>query len=99
MVRRRVRTGLELALSTAAASIEAQQVIALRLAKLARGGRAAALEAQRMVDEKVKAAATVSRSAGRSYLLGASAGVPARAVATYRRAVRANRRRLLKELV
>ncbi len=68
-------------------SLESQQVIALRLLKLARGGPAASREAKRMITEKMVALgeATEKSSSGRS----------ARSVVNgYRKKVRANRRRL-----
>lgn len=75
--------------------VEAQQVVALRLEKLAAGGPAATIEAATMIAEKT----TVAGEA----LLAASAaavksGDPRRSAAAflrpYRRKVRANRRRL-----
>ena len=78
------------------AGVEAQQVIALRMMKLALGGDAAAREAERMVDEKVATASKVGTAATAAVLAGGGAGVPAASLRTYRRAMRANRRRLLK---
>ena len=74
--------------------LEAQAVVNLRLAKLAAGDAAAALEAQRMVTEKVMAAAEVQGRAFADALTGKSHLTPKRSVALYRRKVRANRRRL-----
>ena len=55
---------MTLALDAARLSRETQEVMALRLLKLARGGRAAKVEAQRMVTEKgvafAEAAATLA---------------------------------------
>lgn len=68
-------------------AIESQQVIALRLAKLATGGAAAQAEAQHMVTEKIMAAQEAA-------LLIATGGSTAGVVAGYRRKVRANARRL-----
>lgn len=65
--------------------VESQQVIPLRMAKLAHGGLLASAEAQRMVSEKA-AVEQGMRMAG-----GASAGTLMRAL---RGKVRANRRRL-----
>jgi hypothetical protein len=76
-------------------AIEAQQVVTLRLMRLASGGVAGAAEAQRMVTEKAaaglaaQAAATSALMAGRSFTAAAR-----RAAVPYRRRVRANRRRL-----
>ncbi|MBV8912411.1 MAG: hypothetical protein JOZ05_05125 [Acetobacteraceae bacterium] len=76
--------------------LEAQQVIALRLAKLARGGPAARKEAHRMVAEKIaasiRAAQIVSAAAARGR---AQDGTDA-ALRLVRRRVRANRKRLSK---
>jgi len=66
---------------------ESQQVIWLRLLRLAAGGQTASTEAQRMISEKVALAGPVAAN----ILMG---GSPDRAVKRYRVAVRANRRRL-----
>ena len=66
---------------------EAQQVIWLRLMKLAAGGSGAQHEAQLMVTEKLTEA---SRATGR-LMMGAT---PDSVVKGYRRKVRANARRL-----
>ena len=66
---------------------EAQSVVALRLAKLARGGKAASRESQLMVAEKVKAAAET--------MYDVAKGGDARSIVRrYRRKVNANRKRL-----
>jgi hypothetical protein len=70
-----------------AANIEAHRVINLRMAKLAKGGPAAALEAQRMVTEKVEA----SVEAGMSLALGKA---PHAVLRRYRVIMRANVKRL-----
>ena len=74
--------------------VEAQQVIALRMWTAAMGGAAAMGEAERMVAEKAKAAFDAQRIIATSALIGAPHLGPERAVALYRRRVRANRRRL-----
>jgi hypothetical protein len=66
---------------------EAQQVIGLRLLKLAAGGPPASAEARRMVSEKV-AAATLAAA---GIVTGDSS---TKVVKRYRKKVRANRRRL-----
>jgi len=66
---------------------EAQQVIWLRLLKLAAGGPAAHVEAQRMMSEKP--AAVLQAAAGL-----AMGDTSAKMVKRYRKKVRANRRRL-----
>jgi hypothetical protein len=68
-------------------SLEAQQVIGLRVAKLAGGGAAAETEAMRMVSEKVFA----SMRAGATLAAG---GSHEKVLAQVRRSVRANARRL-----
>lgn len=68
-------------------TLEAQQVIGLRLMKLSAGGAAAQIEAERMVTEKVMAA-------GEAAMLLATGGSGAGVLAGYRRKVRANARRL-----
>jgi hypothetical protein len=69
------------------ANFEAQRVIGLRLAKLARGGVAAEVESRRMVTEKLAAAAeaTTALAMGKS---------PYAIVRRYRTIIRANKRRL-----
>lgn len=68
-------------------AIEAQQVIGLRLIKLARGGTNAHSEAQRMVSEKLSAGfdATQTLMAG---------GTPAEVIDRCRKVVAANAERL-----
>lgn len=68
-------------------TLEAQQVIGMRMMKLSAGGAAAQVEAERMVSEKVAAA-------GEAMMLLASGGSSAGVLAGYRRKVRANARRL-----
>ena len=75
-------------------ALEAQGVVALRLAKLAAGDAAAALEAQRMVAEKMLAAGEIQAMTASALLAGRGRGAPKKAVAHLRRKVRANRRRL-----
>ncbi len=69
-------------------ALEAQQVIALRLTRLALGGPAvAARETRRMVSEKAVAAVETGMHL-------ATGGAPDKVVRHYRRKVRANRDRL-----
>ena len=77
-----------------ALGVEASSVMALRMVKLAEGGPLAAAEAERMVTEKFLAAAEVQADAWASALSGRPHLTPTRAVAHYRRKVRANRKRL-----
>jgi len=67
--------------------LEAQEVVALRLLRLAEGGRAAEAEANRMVDEKVSAFLEAANTL-------ASGGAAEEVVRKLRRRVRANGRRL-----
>ena len=78
---------LRLGFDTVRLGLEAQTVVALRLAKLSLGGAAAQAEAQRMVTEKMEAAAEAAMTL-------ASGGTAERVVQDYRRKVRANARRL-----
>lgn len=73
---------------------ESQAVIALRMMKLAAGGSAAAAESQLMVTEKLDAAAAAQAHMTTSLLNGTGLQGANRAMAHYRRKVRANRRRL-----
>lgn len=77
----------KLGVETALLASEAQQVVALRMAKLMAGGPTAALEAQHMLSEKVWAA-------GEAAMIVAAGGKPRKVVQGYRRKVRANKRRL-----
>jgi hypothetical protein len=77
--------------------MDASSVIGLRAATLAAGGAAAKREARRMVDEKVKAALALQALALTGSLGRTPHGTSARTIAHYRKAVRANRRRLLKK--
>ncbi|AWN48454.1 hypothetical protein DK419_20570 [Methylobacterium terrae] len=78
---------LRLGFDTVRLGLEAQTVVALRLAKLSLGGAAAQIEAQRMVTEKVEAAAEAAMTL-------ATGGTAERVVRDYRRKVRANALRL-----
>jgi hypothetical protein len=75
------------------AGLEAQQVIGLRIAKIARGGRAATAETRRMLSEKAAAALEAQLLAAAALFAGRAASIPARTLALYRRKMRANRRR------
>ena len=76
--------------------IEASSVIGLRTLKIAAGGPAAALEAERMIAEKIDAAAALHALAMSGGLGVTPAGAASKTLAHYRRKVRANRRRLAK---
>lgn len=73
---------------------EASSVVALRTLKLAAGGAAASAEAERMVSEKVAAAMELSQQAMLGQFGTTMPGIGSKAVAGYRRKVRANQRRL-----
>ena len=88
---------MDLSLDAFRLGAEAQTVIALRMLKFAAGGSGADLEGQRMVAEKVGAAMELSTKAAISAMTGGVPVGPAHAVAHYRRKVRANTRRLLKD--
>ena len=87
-----IRLGLDAALL----GTESSQVMALRMAKLARGGRAAEVEATRMVLEKAEAVAAWQALALTGALGFTAPKLAARTLAHYRRKVRRNRRRLMR---
>jgi hypothetical protein len=74
--------------------MEAFTVVGLRMGKLATGGAAAQLEAQRMVSEKATAFVEAQLELARSIALGQGNKAPRRVLAGYRKRVRANQRRL-----
>lgn len=77
--------------------LEAQQVIGLRLAKMALGGVAASDEAALMISEKVAIVMATQGDAAVALMSGTAGGFPSRTLTAYRRKVRANRRRLMKD--
>jgi hypothetical protein len=86
-----------MAMNVARLTLESQQVIALRMAKLAMGGSAGDREAKLMIAEKIDA----FRQAGFAASSLALAGHGAPAIATevirsYRKRVRSNAKRLSK---
>jgi hypothetical protein len=88
---------LSLGFNTWALGIEASSVIALRTLKILSGGAAGEAEARRMVDEKVQAGLALQSIALTGGLGLTAHGAATKAVAHYRRKVRANRRRLMKK--
>jgi hypothetical protein len=75
--------------------LDAQRVIAMRLAKIAKGGAAAEAECRRMVSEKFLAAAAARDEAAAALAGGKGIDTAARlALVPIERAVRENRRRL-----
>jgi hypothetical protein len=75
---------LRLSFNVWGASIEAQQVISLRLAVLAGGSESTGAEAVRMVSEKVSAALEVQRAAAIAAMSGNAGLIPVRTIAIYR---------------
>ena len=80
---------LQLMQTATETTFAAQRVVALRMMRLAGGGAAASREAQRMVLEKIAVAAEAN-------LMLLSGAGPHSVTKRYRRAVRANERRLSK---
>ena len=72
---------------------ETQQVIGMRMLSLGDGGPQAALEVQRMVGEKMLAFWATQSAAGWALMQGPAVAAR-KAAMPYRRAVRANHRRL-----
>jgi len=85
---------LSLSFGTLQAALEAQQVIGLRLARLAGGGKSAYAEATRMTSEKIFALSEAQAAATIALLTGKTGIIPSRTLALYRRKMRANRGRL-----
>ena len=83
----------DLSMNSMMLAAESQAVISLRMAQFATGGTSAA-EAQLMVSEKLQAAAVAQAQLVAAALEGVPHLGPARAIAHYRRKVRANQRRL-----
>jgi hypothetical protein len=75
-------------------ALACQQVIALRLMRIAFGGADGHREATRMVTEKATAAVQAHFAAAEAMFTSGPAGAAAAAANVYRRAVRANGRRL-----
>jgi len=89
---------ISLAFDLARLGFESWMVIGMRTAKLAMGGPAATLEAQRMVAEKMAAMLEGQAAAGMAIATGSTkAAIARKAIAPYRRRVKENRRRLRKK--
>lgn len=74
---------------------DTQRVIALRLMRIANGGPLAATESTRMVTEKMAAFTQAQAAFAATLMMGGNLETATRKAQTpYRRAVRANRRRL-----
>jgi hypothetical protein len=84
------------ALSAQAAMLgwEAQQVMALRMMRLAAGGTRGRAEAQRMMTEKLAAFVEAQAAAVTGAIEGGSHSVGQKVLGIYRKRVRGNRRRL-----
>ena len=86
---------LSLSLKAFQLGLEAQTVIALRMLRLAAGGAKARTEANRMVTEKVAAAAEAQTAAAVAAARGSKTHVVAgKTLNAYRKRIRANKRRL-----
>lgn len=92
--RPRVASLFSLAASGAQLALDAQQVIMLRLAKLARGGPRAQAEATRMVAEKVRALGESQTLVIKAVATGKGHTAPEKVLGHYSRKVGANKRRL-----
>lgn len=94
---RRRRTGLtKLFSDSIAMSVAANQVIGLRLMRIAMGGAHGERESKLMVSEKFEAAAEASMEAAMSVATGQPHRAPGRALAAYKKRVNRNLRRLSK---
>jgi hypothetical protein len=93
-VKRRRPSWLSLSFDAWQAGLEAQQVIGLRLARLACGGNSAVVEASRMTSEKLYAMWEAQTVASIAALTCKSGLIPSRTLALYRRKMRANRKGL-----
>jgi hypothetical protein len=83
------------AFKSAVLVLEAQQVIALRMLRLANGGRKAQRELERMFVEKAEAAVEVAIASVAAMLSGQSpSAVADRTISDYGGRIRKNRRRL-----
>jgi hypothetical protein len=74
--------------------LESQSVINTRLLRMAAGGAPALAEAQRLVPEKMSALIEAQQAMAMATVSGTPHHGPRKAVAMYRRRVRANNRRL-----
>lgn len=94
MPSRRSNPWVNYAAAWSSLGFESSAVIGLRLAKLAGGGPAAALEAHRMVAEKTTAAVEAQWEMALALAAGTGHRAGHKTLALYRRKVKANRRRL-----
>jgi hypothetical protein len=77
--------------------LEASSVIALRMLKIASGGKGGEAEARRMINEKIEAGLGLQTKALTGGLGLTPQSAATKTLAHYRRKVRANRRRLEKD--
>ena len=96
-MRRKMPNWTRLLTDSVKLGVSANHVIALRLAKLARGDAAARAESKLMLDEKVKAAVDANLEAARSIMAGQAHLAPARALSVYQKRVHKNLSRLSKK--
>ena len=75
-------------------ALDCQHVVAMRMARIAGGGRIARREANRMIAEKTIAAATAQFAAAMAFPFGGFPAAASEVGKTYQRAIRANRTRL-----
>jgi hypothetical protein len=91
------KTWVDLSSQAALMGLEAQQVIALRLMRLAAGGALAESEASRMITEKVEAFSEAQAATAIATMKGHNSNqVAKKALGVYRKRIRRNRRRLTK---
>ena len=94
----RERQSLRTALELTRLGFDAWTVICLRTFRLGAGGRAASLEAQRMMVEKTATMLEAQAAMAMALTSGSSTRAAARKViAPYRRRVKANRSRLMRK--
>ena len=77
---------------------DSQSVVAMRLMRIAEGGPQAATEASQMISEKVAAFTEAQGAVFSALATGSFQNAAIKAYAPYRRAVRANRRRLVERI-
>ena len=84
----------EVLFQTVQLGLEAQNVIALRMMRLAGGGPAGIAEARLMIDDKMAALGEAQLAAAATMLAGDSHNVAAKVLRVFKKRVRANRTRL-----
>jgi len=96
-MRRKMPNWTRLLTDSVKLGVSANHVIALRMAKLARGDAAARAESKLMLDEKVKAAIDANIETARSIMTGQGHLAPTRALSVYQKRVHKNLSRLSKK--